>query len=122
MNINVCWFSDNLLFWVLQGAILLLTAVSFVRDWIRRKRAGLGGATARIARGAESMAVFYGFSSALITGPLVLIDISVDVVKHFRVFWVMIDTVAVVYVCLFNAWFRNWLIGIRNHLINLENR
>lgn len=123
MTANPCWFvSDDFLFWLLQAAVLLFAVFSCIREWIARRSAGRGGAVAQIKRGAESMQVFYGVTSALITGPLILIDISVDVVKDFRVFWIVIDTVAVVYVCLFNGWFRNWLIGIRNHLINLENR
>ena len=76
----------------------------------------------QIERGDASMSVFYVIAFAVINTPLVAVDSSVEAPKDYRICWIIIDTVAVVYVCLFNAWFRNRLVELNNYLKKIEKR
>jgi len=67
------------------------------------------------------MGYFYA-TYAAISGLLVAICLSVGVVKDHRVLWVVVDTAAVAYVCLFNGWFRNHLVGFAIYLSKHEER
>lgn len=67
------------------------------------------------------MGLFYG-TYAAITGLLVAVCLGVDMAVHHRVLWVILDTVLIGYVCLFNGWFRNKLVGWANALSKLEKR
>ena len=84
-------------------------------------KAGKGGASLTVTRGNESMGRFFGFYAA-ISGLLVAICLSSDFAKDHRVFWSILDVMLVAYVCLFNIWFRNKLLGWVEHLTKIETR
>ena len=84
-------------------------------------RAGKGGVSFTVTRSNESMGRFFGFYAA-ISGLLVAICLSSDFAKDHRVFWSILDTTLVAYVCLFNIWFRNKLLGWVEHLTKIETR
>lgn len=113
--------SDAYLFLALQVSIAAFALFAAIRSAILKRRAGSGSLSMVITRSENSMAVFYGAYGAA-TGLLVALSLSVDFASHHRVFWVLFDTVLVAYVCLFNAWFRNWLIGKTSALSKLEKR
>ena len=120
MAVNLCdLFSDAVVFWVLQAGLVLFALFALLRNAVRK--AERGGATVQITRGDPSMKYFYG-TYAAVSGLLVGICLSVDVVKDYRVVWVVIDIAVVAYVCLLNAWFRNHLLGFANYLSKLEER
>jgi hypothetical protein len=122
MTTTLCsLLSDKFLFPLLQAVLVLFVLFSGLRDWIAYKRAGRGGVTLQITRSDASMNLFYGTYAAL-NGLLVAICVSVDVAKDYRVLWVILDTIAVVYVCLFNGWFRNYVVRFANYLRELEKR
>ena len=113
--------SDALWFPLLQGVTLAAGAISAFQEWRAQKRAGRGGATLRVGRGPESMALLYG-ASAFATGVLVAICLSVEVAANHRVLWVIVDTAATAYVCVLNPWSRNLLLGYADRLTKLEQR
>ena len=118
MTINLCdFFSDAVLFWVLQAGLVLFAL--FVA--VVARLPGRGGPTVQIKRGETSMGYFYATYVA-ISGLLVAICLSVDVAKDHRVFWVLLDTIAVAYICVFNMWFRNRLVGYAIYLSEREHR
>jgi hypothetical protein len=124
MTTNLCeFYSDAFLFWVLQVGLVLFVLFAALWNWIAARKAGLGGLAMQINRGDFSMGYFYG-TYAAINGILVAICTSVDVaaVKDHRILWIVFDTAAVVYVCLFNGWFRNHLVGFAIYLSKLEKR
>ena len=122
MTTNLCEFvSDAVLFWMLQAGLVLFALFAFLRNWIAIGKAGRGSLTMQITRGETSMKYFYG-AYAAISGLLVAICLSVDAAKDHRVFWLAVDTSTVAYVCLFNAWFRNYLVKLANYLTKLEKR
>lgn len=115
--------SDCVLFWVLQVGLVLFVLFALLRNWIAARNAGRGGLAMQINRGPESMDYFFVIYTAII-GPAVAICASVDVsgVKGHRILWILGDTAAVVYVCLFNGWFRNHLLRFVRYLSERERR
>jgi hypothetical protein len=122
MHVDPCWLlSDSFLFSLLQASVVLFAVGCAIREWIVRNRAGRGAATAQVTRGESSMKIFYG-TYAAINGLLVAICLSVEVATGHRLLWVVIDTLAVVYICLLNPWFRNYLVRFAIYLTKLEER
>src|SRR6266446_9661522 len=119
---NLCKIlSDAVWFWALQAGLVLFAAFAWLQNWKRGRR---DGPTAQINRGAESMQYFL-VTCGLIIGIPVAICATVDVplVNGHRVLWILFDSVAVGYVCLCNAWFRNdILLPFVHRLSELENR
>lgn len=113
--------SDNVLFWVVQLSIVVLFVIAFIGNMIAKRRAGNGGVTASVERGKESMALFYSSYIAL-SGLLVALCLSVEIVSTHKVFWVIFDTSIPVYICLLNPWSRNLLVGWAGDLQKIEAR
>lgn len=67
------------------------------------------------------MAIFYGAYIA-VSGLLVSLCESVEIAKTHRVFFVLLDSFVVAYICIINTWFRNKLIGWTNFLSKIEKR
>ncbi len=113
--------SDTNLFPLLQAALITFVLFAVMRNWLQTRRAGRGGASLIVTRGEASMSRFYA-TYAAISGLLIVIDLSVDIVRNHRIFWVILDTVLVAYVCLLNPWFRNILLGWAERLKKIERR
>ena len=122
VTVVLSWlFSDAVWFPLLQAVVLLFAIFAAARDWIGRKMAGRGNVTMLITRSDASMKLFYG-TYAAINSLLVAICLSVETAKGHRVFLSLLDTVAIVYVCLFNIWFCNYLVGFAAYLTKFEKR
>jgi hypothetical protein len=113
--------SDEVLFPALQAGLASFVVYAWLRNWIQTRKAGRGGTTLSVTRGDASMARFYA-TYAAVSGLLIAISLSVDVARDQRVFWAIFDTVLVAYVCLFNPWFRNNLLGWADRLTKIEKR
>lgn len=113
--------SDAYLFPALQIALIAFVFFAMLMSLIGAMKAGKGGVTLSVTRGKASMGRFFGFYAA-ISGLLVAICLSSDYTKDYRVIWSVLDTVLVAYVCLFNIWFRNKLLGWVDHLTKIETR
>jgi hypothetical protein len=117
----VKFLSDTYLFPALQIVLVTFFFLSLLMSFIGAIKAGRGGVSLAVTRGNESMGRFFGFYAA-ISGLLVAICLSSDFAKDHRVFWTVLDTTLVAYVCLFNIWFRNKLLGWVDHLTKIETR
>ena len=115
------FLSDAYLFPALQIALVSFFIFSLLMSFIGAMRAGKGGVSLTVTRGNESMGRFFGFYAA-ISGLLVAICLSSDFAKDHRVFWSILDAALVAYVCLYNIWFRNKLLGWVAHLTKIETR
>jgi hypothetical protein len=113
--------ADAVLFYVLQVGLLAFVLIAWFLNRTEFNGAGLGSTTLRVTRGEQSMGHFYTMYGA-ISGLLIAISLSVEVAKDHRVFWVLFDAGLVAYVCLYNPWFRNRLIGWADRLAKLERR
>ena len=119
---NLCEIlSDAVWFWALQAGLVLFAAFAWFHNW---KRSPLGGLTAQIKRGAESMQYFLIICGLIIGIPVAICAVvDVPLVNGHRVLWILFDSVMVGYVCLCNAWFRNdKLLPFVRWLSELEHR
>jgi len=116
------WASDEVLFPGLQLVLIGFAVFAAMMDAWQARRAGRGGGVGlQVIRSERSMGLFYGTYAAT-TGLLVAVCLGVDMAAHHRVLWVILDTFLIAYVCLFNGWFRNKLVGWANALSKLEKR
>jgi hypothetical protein len=129
-DLFACWLSDARLFPLLQIALVAFALVCFLVDRFHGWRAGGGskgqdGVVARVqltvTRGPTSMALFYGAYLTL-TGVFVSLALQVDLAKNYRVLFGLLDSLVVAYVCLWNHWFRNKLVGWSARLASIESR
>lgn len=79
------------------------------------------GSFARVIRAESSMGLFYGFY-AVVSGVAVAICLQVEIARDYRVIWSVTDAIFIAYVCIFNPWFRNKLLGWAEHLKQIETR
>ena len=56
------------------------------------------------------MAIFYSLYGAA-TVVLIAVVVNTDAAKDHRVFFVLLNVLVMIYICLFNRWFRNALLG-----------
>ena|SRR3989442_1378467 len=115
------WTSDAVLFPALQVVLVAFALFAAFREWLIARKAGRGGVSLQVTRSDASMGRFYG-TYAAINGLLVAICLTADIAKNHRVFWVVVDTALVAYVCLFNPWFRNLLLQWSEKLTKIEKR
>jgi hypothetical protein len=113
--------SDPVLFPSLQIVLLLVVFLALFMDFWVFLRVGRRGRTIAVSRGEKSMSLFYGIYAAL-SGLFIAICLSVDTAKGYRVFWAIVDTILIAYLCIFNPWFRNVLLGWAAWLTKIEER
>lgn len=65
------------------------------------------------------MGYFYATYLAL-TSVFVALSLHVELASSHRVFFVLLDTILIAYLCLFNQWFRNKLVGWIKRVSELE--
>lgn len=99
--------SDTTLFPLLQVALMLFVIFAVFKNHFH-KTEDLGGVSPKIERGETTMGYFYGTYTAI---SALLVGICLVVSTSHRVFWAILDTLLVAYVCLINQWFRNKLVG-----------
>ena len=109
--------SDSLMFWVLQSVLFACFLFVLIRNFV----VGKGRQTFSVKRGKESMTLFYG-AYVTLNGLLIALCLSVEVIKNYRIFWVLVDTMISAYICLFNTWSRNKLLEWAIRLREIEKR
>ena len=113
--------SDSVMFALLQATLIIAFIVAFSNKILAKRRSGKGGATLSVKRGKDSMTKFYGTYLAL-NGLLVAVCLSIELTKGYKIFWVIIDTLIPAYICIFNPWSRNKLLGWSTYLSKIEAR
>ena len=111
-----CLLSDKMMFWILQLSLISLVIVSI----FKKSNINRGSVSISIDRGEGSMAIFYG-AYITISGLLVSICLSVEFIKDYQIIWIVIDVSIAAYICIFNTWSRNKLIGISMKIKKLES-
>lgn len=102
--------SDKYLSPIVQGTYVLFVLYAFYRDikpTIVRKNSTSGS----VKRGANSMAKFYTTYVAL-AFLIVLITLNVKSAENHKLLFVIINIVSLAYLCFWNKWFRNKLLGL----------
>lgn len=78
-------------------------------------------ATLSVGRGNQSMGWFYA-TYAAVAGTVVAVDVATDAGAHYRVLWIISDSLIVWYVCVVNQWFRNKIVEMSIRLAERETR
>lgn len=115
------WTSDAVFFPLLQAGLVAFALLAFFRNWYAVIKAARGGTSLQVTRGETSMRLFYG-TYAAINSLLVAVCLTTEVARNHRVLSAILDTALVAYVCLFNPWFRNTLIGWTAKASKIEKR
>jgi len=111
--------SDAILFVVLQVGLVFFAVFSAFRSWWVFGRRKNSGVSLKVKRGPQSMGYFYGTYLAL-TSIFVALSLHVELASSHRVFFVLLDTISIFYLCFLNHWFRNELINWTKRLSELE--
>jgi hypothetical protein len=102
------FLEDRYAFWAVEIVLYAgVTFASFMDFWIRW---GMPGAKAEIKRGDISMARF-GYIYTGITALAVLLPLQVEEACWYRTVLAVGNAAAAAYLCFFNGWFRNKLMG-----------
>jgi len=104
--------NDKYLFFIVQVIYLLLFLIALSRDILERwqKKHKTRGSSASVIRGEKSMSKLHSVYVAM-TFLIVLVILNVQIIENHRVIFIVIDVGVLAYLCFFNAWFRNKLIG-----------
>lgn len=99
--------SDVVLFPLFQTALMLFVLFVIVKNHFL-KTEDMGGVSLKMERGETTMSYFYGTYTAI---SALFAGICLVVSTTHRIFWTILDTLLVAYICLINQWFRNKLVG-----------
>lgn len=112
-------FHDEFVFVIFQTFLVLIAAYGFVRDNSNRFRNGQCVAT--IKRGEQSWKDFN-----LVYGILALIVLQVintsEAFKGYKTFITLLDLGLLLYLCFYNGWFRNKVLGLLVKSREMEER
>jgi len=115
------WTSDDVLFPMLQIFLALFILFAVFQSWLKTSKAGIHSVERSVPPDETAMSRFYA-GYVVLTGLFIAICLSVDIAQSYRIFWVIIDTILVTYLCLSNVWFRNLLIDWTNQRARIEQR
>ena len=114
-----CTVGDAVAFPAFQTLFFALFLYAFVKDrgWFARDT----GINATVKRGKESWTNFH-IMYGLLSVVFVLAINTTEVLKGFKTIITLADLSILFYLCFFNGWFRNKIIGIINASQNMEER
>lgn len=99
-------FSDNYVFPAFEIFLVLVFIYAFLADRLKR------GNGIAVKRGAKGRSIIVKISSVIISFFVFQIVDSTETLKEYRIILILVNLFIVAYLCFFNDWFRNKLIGI----------
>lgn len=119
LSILKCTLSDATAFPLVQLLFLALVWYAIIqeRGWFRRNT----GLSMAVKRGEESWGNFY-LIYGLLAVMFVEVNSTAEALKGYKTIITMADLVALFYLCFFNGWFRNKIIGIISASKNMEEK
>ena len=109
LTFSETYFQDFYVFWFLQICLLLVLVYSVTIPSLKsNKNSGL---TITLTRGPESQLYLYYSASFFVGAVIVTIFSITDVGKGYKIFIFLLDIFVVLYLSLWNSWFRNKIIG-----------
>jgi len=120
VNIFLGAISDDFVFILFQLSLCSLAFLGLLRVNIARCKAGKGGTKLTIGRGEESMGYFYLVSGAgaILVNQILSLSNAYD---GYKCFFSIVDLFIVIYLCVFNSWWRNKIVGLMIKLPNESN-
>ncbi len=99
---------DDVILTVVQLTLAILLFIAMVQALKAKRSGSFGSAVTRGDRSMNFLYVFYGVA----TVAFILIVQIAEAAKGYKAAIVAADYLALTYLCFFNGWFRNKLIGI----------
>ncbi len=99
---------DDVILTVVQLALAILLFTAMVPTWKAKRSRSIVSPVTRGDRSMNFLYVFYGVTTVVYT---LIVQIA-DVAVGYKAAIVAADYLALTYLCFFNGWFRNKLIGI----------
>lgn len=112
--------SDKFVFPLFEAAFLVLFvyAVLRVRGWFVHKT----GINATVKRGQESWNLLFNLAFGLASVILIFIIDSTEAMVGYKTLISIVNLAMLLYLALFNGWFRNKIIGIISKSQQMEER
>ena len=103
------WFRDEYVFPLFQAAFLGVVLWAWFRDrgWFRPKT----GSSATVKRGEKSWGYFH-VAYGVLAVVFVEVNSTTEAWKHYKTVVSLADLALLFYLCFFNGWFRNKLMGL----------
>lgn len=101
------------MFFIFEGTLFILFIFAFIIDQANKNSGRV------VKRGDKSKKIITRFSSVIISYLVLQIITNTEILKEYRVILIITNLSLVVYLCFFNNWFRNKIIGF---YIKIENR
>jgi hypothetical protein len=102
--------SDETVLLTIHGILLLIVFVALVRNTTIRYRVRHGDLNPTVTRGDRSMSILTGVFASTVGLYVLAVDMSAVAVGH-KAFLVVTDFALLIYLFLYNNWFRNLVIG-----------
>jgi len=99
---------DSIIFLVIQGAVVVVTIYTAIRQFVNRLRPR--GVIAEVIRGDRSWNRFFGIHGLLLVLMFQFIAVA-EITTGYRVIFCLFNFLLVTYLTLGNGWFRNWSVG-----------
>ncbi len=113
LNEYLCFANDRWMYPIVQLSFILFVLFAISKDiriwWIRKYRKS--GFSGTLTRAPQEMGKFHTTYVAL-SFLLVLIILNVEILKDYKVFFILINIISLAYLCYFNGWFRNKLASL----------
>ena len=119
MDVVKWLLSDQFIFPAFQVGFLLFTIFAWAKDrgFITQK----GSVTASVKRGGESWNHFH-LAYALLVVVFVAAISTTEALKGYKTLVTIIDLALLLYLCFFNGWCRNKIIGVISASQQMEER
>lgn len=109
--------NDRYAFWVFELALVIFCLVAFIANQAAKTRRKNSKAQAMIDRGPVELGRLYNMYLAA-TFFAVLLTLNVEQSHGYKVVLVGLNVWIIAYLCFFNIWFRNMLLGLTSRLEN----
>lgn len=106
---------DKIIFWAIQALIVSLSLLGVLNEILNKRS---GRAVKRGEKGNTVFYIFYGIISVIL---LQIVSITKEA-EGYKVFFIILDLLLVLYLCFFNSWSRNKIIGIYGKFENKIER
>lgn len=97
--------SDNIIFPLFECLLMLIFLFGLLQDHLNRHSGRV------VTRGEKSQRIIIGVASAIIAVVSNQIVANTDVWKNYRVILMLLNLFITSYLCFFNGWFRNKIMG-----------
>lgn len=101
----ITFIQDRYIFWLFQGLLIIFTLVGILTEFLNSNSGKV------VTRGAQSRNIFYIIYGILSVVFLAIIQVTSQA-REYKVFITIVDLLLLMYLCFFNSWSRNKIMGL----------